>query len=286
MPFELRARRPLPGATRDSGGWFVSWTSTAVMGIVNVTPDSFSDGGQFLDAERAVAHGRALAADGAMVLDVGGESTRPGADPVAIAIEIDRIRPVVAALAADAAALVSVDTRHAEVAVDAIAAGAHLVNDISGVADAEMIRVCADTGTPLLIGHMQGTPTTMQVAPHYDDVVAEVTAFLAARAAAASAAGVPAVLLDPGIGFGKTTEHNLALLRAVPFDLAEPVVVGASRKGFIGRLGRPAAPAERDPGTLAVHLFVAQRGVAIVRAHDVRSHVQALSVDRAVRRAT
>ncbi len=252
------------------------------MGVVNVTPDSFSDGGRFVDPDLAITHGRQLAAEGAFVVDVGGESTRPGAAPLPVAVEIDRIRPVVAALSAGGV-VVSVDTRWAEVAAAAIEAGAHVVNDISGLGDAEMVGVCARNGTPVVIGHIQGTPATMQDEPHYDDVVAEVTAFLRQQADAAIGAGVPSVLVDPGIGFGKTTEHNLALLRALPLDVPAPVVVGASRKGFIGRLTGVVPAAERDPGTLAVHLFAAQRGVALVRAHGVADHVQALAVDRVLR---
>jgi dihydropteroate synthase len=277
VPHRITAARPLPGGTLDGDRWTVAWTGAAVMGIVNVTPDSFSDGGRFHEAGPAIAHGRRLAADGALVVDVGGESTRPGAEPAGVTTEIDRVRPVIAALVADGL-LVSVDTRWAEVASAAIAAGAHIVNDISGLADADMATVCATTGTPLVIGHMRGTPATMQHDPTYDDVVAEVTAALRDGARRALAAGVPSVLVDPGIGFGKTLDHNLALLRALPLDVEHPLVVGASRKGFIGRLTGAADPADRDAGTLAAHLFAAERGVALVRAHDVASHIQALAV--------
>jgi dihydropteroate synthase len=276
-PHRITAARPLPGGEPDGDLWSVTWTGAAVMGVVNVTPDSFSDGGRFLETGLAVAHGRQLAADGALVVDVGGESTRPGADPVGAATEIDRVRPVIAALVADGL-LVSVDTRWGEVAAAAIAAGAQVVNDVSGLADPDMATVCAASGTPLVIGHMRGTPATMQLDPTYDDVVAEVTAALRDGAARALAAGVPSVLVDPGIGFGKTFEHNLALLRALPLEIDHPVVVGASRKGFIGRLTGATTPAERDAGTLAAHLVAAERGVALVRAHDVASHVQALTV--------
>lgn len=282
MVFELRSRRPVPGAVVDGDSWSLTWHRPSVMGIVNVTPDSFSDGGRFSDPHRAIAHGRQLVADGASIVDVGGESTRPGATRVPIGVEIDRVRPVVAALAGGGA-IVSVDTRWAEVASAAIGAGAHLVNDVSGLDDPDMVDVCARSGTPIVIGHMQGAPPTMQDDPHYDDVVAEVTVFLERRAAAALAAGVPSVLVDPGLGFGKTVAHNLALLAALPLAVTSPVVIGASRKGFISRLAGPNRPEERDPGTLAVHLFAAQRGVAVVRAHNVRDHVQALTVDRALR---
>ena len=273
----ITAARPMPGGVPAGDGWTVSWSGAAVMGIVNVTPDSFSDGGRFVEVGLAVAHGRQLAVDGALVVDVGGESTRPGAEPAGIATEIDRVRPVIATLVADGV-LVSVDTRWAEVAAAAIAGGAHIVNDVSGLADPEMVIVAAATGTPLVIGHMRGTPATMQDDPTYDDVVVEVTGALRDGAGRALAAGVPSVLVDPGIGFGKTIEHNLALLRALPLDIDHPVVVGASRKGFIGRLTGATAPADRDAGTLAAHLVAAQRGVALVRAHDVAAHVQALAV--------
>jgi dihydropteroate synthase len=276
-PHQITAPRPLPRGVRHGDAWTVAWPGTGVMGIVNVTPDSFSDGGRFLAVDAAVAHGHQLAADGALVVDIGGESTRPGAQAVGVDIEIDRVRPVITALAADGL-LVSVDTRWAEVAAAAIASGAHIVNDISGLADPEMVTVAATTGTPLVIGHMLGTPATMQDDPTYDDVVAEVTASLRDGAGRALAAGVPSVLVDPGIGFGKTLEHNLALLRALPLDVDQPVVVGASRKGFIGRLTGARTPADRDAGTLAAHLVAAQRGVALVRAHDVAAHVQGLAV--------
>ena len=276
-PHRISAGRRLPGGRRDGDRWTVEWKGAAVMGIVNVTPDSFSDGGRFLAAGPAVAHGRQLAAEGALVVDVGGESTRPGAEPVGASAEIDRVRPVIAALVADGL-LVSVDTRWAEVATAAIALGAHIVNDVSGLADPDMVTVCATTGTPLVIGHMRGTPATMQLDPTYDDVVADVTAALRAGARRAIAAGVPSVLVDPGIGFGKTLDHNVALLRALPLDVEHPLVVGVSRKGFIGRLTGAGSPTDRDAGTLAAHLVAAQRGVALVRAHDVAAHVQALAV--------
>src|SRR5262245_61533762 len=191
-PHRITAARPLPGGERSGDRWTIEWTGAAVMGVVNVTPDSFSDGGRFLAAGPAVAHGRQLAAEGALVVDVGGESTRPGAEPVGVAVEIDRVRPVIGDLVA-AGLVVSVDTRWAEVAGAAITAGAHLVNDVSGLADPDMVAVCAATGTPVVIGHMPGTPATMQVDPRYGDVVAEVTASLRDGAARALAAGVPSV---------------------------------------------------------------------------------------------
>ena len=267
-----------------SGEWVVSWSSCAVMGIINVTPDSFSDGGVHAEASAAVAAGRAQASAGAMVVDVGGESGRPGAQPVGEAEELRRILPVISALAEDDSVLVSVDTRHPKVAAAAVEAGAHLVNDISGLRHPEMVAVCASLGVPVVIMHMQGEPATMQVNPRYDDVVGEVAAFLDERAHAALGAGVPSVLIDPGIGFGKTFAHNLALLRAFPYrTVAHPVLVGASRKGLIGSIANVPRAADRDSGSIAVHLDAAHRGAAMVRVHDVAGHVQALRVAAALR---
>jgi dihydropteroate synthase len=284
LTWSIRSRRPLPGASPVNGEWVVSWSTCAVMGIVNATPDSFSDGGVHADAAVAIAAGRAQAAAGAMVIDVGGESTRPGAQPVGEGEELRRILPVISALAEDSAVLVSVDTRHPRVAAAAVEAGAHLVNDISGLREPAMVAVCASLGVPVVIMHMQGEPSTMQADPRYDDVVGEVAAFLDERAHAALDAGVPSVLVDPGIGFGKTVEHNLALLRAFPYrSVAPPVLVGASRKGMIGSIANVPHAADRDPGSIAVHLDAARRGAAMVRAHDVRGHVQALRVAAALR---
>jgi dihydropteroate synthase len=212
---------------------------TLIMGVVNVTPDSFSDGGAFLDPARAVRHGLDLVAAGAHLVDVGGESTRPGAGPVPVAEERSRVVPVIAELAA-AGVVVSVDTAKPEVAAAAIDAGAAVVNDVTALADPEMARLAAAAGVGVVLMHMQGTPRTMQDEPRYDDVVAEVTEVLVGRAAAAVAAGVAreAVCIDPGIGFGKTSEHNLALLAGLPAltGTGYPVMVGASRKSFLGTL--------------------------------------------------
>ena len=252
------------------------------MGVVNVTPDSFSDGGRYADPARAIARSLELVRAGAMVIDVGGESTRPGAEPVGDAVEIDRIAPVIAALAGSGC-IVSIDTSHVAVAEAAIAAGAHIVNDVSGLRDRAMVELCASTGTPAVIMHMLGTPAAMQREPTYVDVVDDVCAYLAHAAAGALDAGVPSVMVDPGIGFGKTVAHNLALLRAVPFGMTAPVLVGASRKRFIEHVAGASEAGDRDPGSIAVHLFAAQRGAAMVRVHDVAGHVQALALDRAVR---
>jgi dihydropteroate synthase len=254
------------------------------MGVVNVTPDSFSDGGRFLDPEAAIAHGRALAAEGATVLDVGGESTRPGAAPVGAEQEAARVLPVVRALAGETGLPVSIDTTKAAVAAAAIDAGATIVNDVSaGRLDPEILAVIAGAGAGFVAMHMQGEPRTMQRDPRYDDVVAEVGAFLVERVEAAVAAGIAreAVMVDPGIGFGKTLDHNLALLAALP-QLVErvgvPVLVGTSRKTFIGRLLGTDATEARDDGTLASVVWALDRGARMVRVHDVRRAARAAAL--------
>jgi dihydropteroate synthase len=264
----------------------------AVMGVVNVTPDSFSDGGEFLAPDAAIAHGRALARAGAAVLDVGGESTRPGADPVDADEEARRVLPVVRALAGDGAAYVSIDTTKAAVARAALDAGAAIVNDVSaGTADAEILSVVAEYEAGFVAMHMQGTPRTMQQDPSYADVVGEVGEYLHGRVEAAIAAGVPAagILVDPGIGFGKTLTHNLALLRALPRIAAvagAPVVVGASRKSFLGTLLGGLPVDERDEATLAVSVWSFSEGAAMVRVHDVAGSARAAALLDALERAT
>ena len=252
------------------------------MGVINATPDSFSDGGQLADAEAAIAHGRNLLADGADWLDVGGESTRPGAAPVPEAEELRRVIPVVEALAAEGAR-VSIDTRKAAVARAAVAAGATLLNDVG----AEQGALAAELGVAWAGMHLQGEPATMQDDPRYDDVVAEVLEELVAKADAARAAGVAEVWIDPGIGFGKTFDHNLALLAHLDAFVAtgHPVLIGTSRKGFLGRLlgasdGRPdPAPVDdRLEGSLATATWAMATGVRMVRAHDVRATAHAALV--------
>ena len=254
------------------------------MGILNLTPDSFSDGGRFNRPDTALTRARQLIADGAQLLDLGGESTRPGAEPVSAETELDRVLPVLRELRG-ADVLVSVDTYKPEVAAAALKAGAHLINDVSGLRDPEMTRVCAAAGAPAVVMHMQGTPKTMQTSPHYDDVRLEVQTYLHETAGRALAAGLPSVLLDPGIGFGKTTAHNLALLRGLPelVALGYPVLLGASRKGLIRALAGESSAAERDPGSVALHLWGAAAGVGMVRVHNVRAHAQALRVWEALR---
>ena len=254
------------------------------MGIVNVTPDSFSDGGRFLDHGAALAQARRLVKDGADILDIGGESTRPGAAPVPADEEIARVVPLIEAIRAASDVVISIDTMKPAVARAAVAAGATIWNDVAALRFAsDAPEVAAELGCQVVLTHMLGEPGTMQDAPRYDDVVAEVEAFLLARAFTAMAAGVERekIWLDPGIGFGKTPEHNLALLAALPrlVALGYPILLGASRKRFIAALDPLGAEAgERLGGSLAAHLHGATAGVAAVRVHDVRETAQALAV--------
>jgi dihydropteroate synthase len=250
------------------------------MGIVNVTPDSFSDGGRFFDPDAAIAHGLALVDGGADLLDVGGESTRPGAEPVGEDEELRRVLPVVEGLAA-AGVPVSIDTSKAAVAAAALAAGATIVNDVAAGTDPEMFAVVAAASAGLVVMHMQGEPRTMQHDPHYDDVVVEVGDFLLDRLAAARAAGIPTAALcaDPGLGFGKTVAHNVALLARLG-DLVGrldvPVLVGPSRKSFIARLIGDDRVETLDDGTLATAVWAVDQGARIVRVHDAAAAADAL----------
>ncbi|MBN2685613.1 MAG: dihydropteroate synthase [Pontiellaceae bacterium] len=245
-----------------------------VMGILNTTPDSFSDGGVYFDPGAAVAHALEMEAQGADLIDIGGESTRPGADPVSAEEEIRRTVPVIEGIRAQSNVVLSIDTMKAEVAAAALAAGADIINDVSGFeADPQMVHTAAETQAGVVLMHMQGTPCTMQHAPAYDDVVEEVGAYLAARAAWAEEQGVARerIVLDPGIGFGKTQEHNLELLRGLP-KLAErgyPLLIGASRKRFIGAITGRTAPADRTAGSLGVAAWSVANGAHILRVHDV-----------------
>jgi dihydropteroate synthase len=275
-----------------------SWESVlggarpAVMGVVNVTPDSFSDGGKWLEHDAAIAHGLDLAAQGADVLDVGGESTRPGAAPVDADEERRRVLPVVRALAADAGVPVSIDTAKAPVAAAALEAGATVVNDVSaGRFDDGMLATVSDAGAGYVVMHMLGEPRTMQDDPRYDDVVGEVGAFLVERLDAARAAGIHdgALVADPGIGFGKTGRHNLELLVGLPrlrASVGVPVLVGTSRKSFLGRLVGGAPADERDDATLATVMWAFERGAAIARVHDVRGAVAVAELLSLLQRAT
>jgi dihydropteroate synthase len=253
-----------------------------LMGIVNVTPDSFSDGGRFLETEAAIAHGRALRSAGADILDVGGESTRPGARPVGETEEKARVVPVIKALAGEGA-LVSIDSRHASVMEAALDAGARIVNDVTALeGDPDSLALVAKREVPVVLMHMRGDPGTMQDDPRYDDVVAEVRDYLGRRVAACVAAGIPKqrIAVDPGIGFGKTVDHNLALIRHLDrlADLDCTILLGVSRKSFIGALSKGEPATERLPGSLAAALAGVARGAHILRVHDVAATAQALAV--------
>ncbi|MDK9721439.1 MAG: dihydropteroate synthase [Rhodospirillales bacterium] len=252
-----------------------------LMGIVNVTPDSFHDGGRHPLPEQAAAHGRRLLEEGAAILDIGGESTRPGAAPVLESVEIERVVPVVRGFAGRGA-LVSIDTRHPSVMVAAIKAGARIVNDIAGLSDPESRRIVRESGAYAVIMHMQGEPGSMQAEPHYDDCLAEVYDWLADRLALCEAEGIPRarIAIDPGIGFGKSLEHNLALLKGLRkfHELGCPLLLGASRKSFIAHLCGGIPSDDRLPGSLAAALWGASQGAHILRVHDVAATAQALTI--------
>jgi dihydropteroate synthase len=257
----------------------------AVMGVLNLTPDSFSDDGLADDVEAACERALSLAAAGASVIDIGGESTRPGAARVSVQDELARVLPVIERLAPRLAVPISIDTRHAEVMRAAVGAGAGLINDIAALREPGALAAAAALGVPVIVMHMQGEPGTMQHSPHYDDVVAEVAAFLAQRVAACDAAGIPRerILLDPGFGFGKTAAHNLTLLRGLPVLCRQglPVVVGLSRKSLIGDV-TGARVTQRLGGSIALAVLAAQRGARLLRVHDVDATAQALAMLDAV----
>ncbi|MDQ2985855.1 MAG: dihydropteroate synthase [Armatimonadota bacterium] len=260
----------------------------AVMGVLNVTPDSFSDGGEFLSPQAAIEHGIALAEEGADIVDVGGESTRPGAEPVSIDHELARVIPVIEALVREEIA-VSIDTMKPNVARAAVAGGASVINDVNGLRAPGMLQVIAETDASVCIMHMLGEPRSMQVDPHYDDVVTEVLDWLLARADEAIAAGIARenIWIDPGIGFGKTVDHNLSLLKTTAefASTGFPVLVGASRKSFIGKIADEDQPQNRMPGSLAAALYAVSKGARIVRVHDVAASVQALAIQQAISEA-
>lgn len=254
-------------------------TNTHVMGILNVTPDSFSDGGQYLDVQQAVTHAKMMVAEGATLIDIGGESSRPGASPVSVAEELARVVPVVQALADTIDVIISVDTYKAEVARQALEAGAHIVNDITALCgDPATVKVIAKMEAGVVLMHMKGTPRTMQKTPQYNDVVNEICLWLRERIRDAETQGIAAerIIIDPGIGFGKTTEHNLEILKRLSDfrELNKPLLVGTSRKSFIGNvLGVPLA--ERVEGTTATVCWAIAHGADIVRVHDVKANVRA-----------
>lgn len=274
----VRQRAPIAG---------VDMSAPRLMGILNVTPDSFSDGGQFNAPDDALRRAIQMHKEGARIIDIGGESTRPGAVDVQIADEINRTAPVIAALRAQSDVPISIDTRKAAVATRALDAGASLVNDVAALTfDPDLAAVIAKARVPVCLMHAKGSPKTMQDDPTYEDVLLDVYDFLAARIEAAVAAGIPKdqIIVDPGIGFGKTLEHNLVLLRGIALfhALGCPVLLGASRKRFIGTIGGGETAAERVSGSVAVALFAARRGVQILRVHDTFATKQALDLEWAI----
>ncbi|MFC5570640.1 dihydropteroate synthase [Lysobacter yangpyeongensis] len=270
----------------DCNGRALLLDRVRVMGIVNVTPDSFSDGGEHASVDAAVAHGLRLAEEGADVLDIGGESTRPGAGEVGVEEELRRVIPVIERLAKETTLPISVDTSKPEVMRAAVAAGAGMINDVYALRRMGALEAAAAARVPVVLMHMQGEPRSMQSAPHYDDVVAEVHRFLAERIFAAEMAGIAKkqLLVDPGFGFGKNREHNLVLLAQLErlAELGVPVLAGLSRKKTIGELTGRDAPHERVFGSVAAHVIAAQRGAKLVRVHDVAATVDALKVWSAV----
>ena len=258
-----------------------------VMGVLNVTPDSFSDGGEFFDTDKAIEHGLKMAADGAAIIDIGGESTRPDSAPVSVEEQVKRVIPVIEALSEKIDIPIGIDTYNYEVAKAALDAGAAMINDITAVSDERMGRLAAEQGVPVVLMHMQGTPKTMQVEPKYKNVVSEVLQFLLGRAKQAEQLGInkEKIFIDPGIGFGKTVEHNLLLLKNIDEFVATGyrVLVGTSRKSFIGALTGKENPAERLFGTAATVALCVTAGVSIVRVHDVAEMLDVVKVINAVK---
>ena len=272
----------------DCNGKLLDLSRPQVMGVLNVTPDSFSDGGDFFSPEKALAHALDMEAAGAAIIDIGGESTRPGAVEVSLQEELDRVIPVIERLQPRLGVPMSVDTQKPEVMRAAVAAGAGMINDVNALRAPGALEAAAGCGVPVCLMHMQGDPRTMQSAPEYDNVVDEVRGFLVGRAAACRDAGIPGerILLDPGFGFGKTVEQNLALLAglAVLTDTGYPVLVGLSRKSMIGKL-LGVEVEERLPASLALAVLAVERGASLVRAHDVAETWQALQMCIALQEA-
>ncbi|PJK04677.1 dihydropteroate synthase [Lysobacteraceae bacterium NML71-0210] len=270
----------------DCAGKTLQLQRPQVMGIVNVTPDSFSDGGQHQDVQAAIAHGLQLVSEGADILDVGGESTRPGAGEVSLQEELQRVIPVIEGLAAQVDVPISIDTSKPEVMQAAVAAGAGIINDVYALRREGALEMAARLGVPVILMHMQGEPRSMQQAPQYQDVVAEVHRFLAERMFACEMAGIDRkqIVVDPGFGFGKTLAHNLQLLAQLArfAELGVPLLAGLSRKRSIGEITGRDNPQERLHGSVAAHLLAVERGAAIVRAHDVAATVDALKVWQAL----
>jgi dihydropteroate synthase len=284
-------------AKSNNGNSVVEWPTgrldfsagCLVMGVLNITPDSFSDGGRFFDKNKAIKHGLRMAAEGAAIIDIGAESTRPGAKPVPAGEQIIRVMPVIESLAKKIDMPISIDTYSAEVAEAVLEAGAAMINDITAFSDERMGRLAAEHKVPVVLMHIQGTPQTMQIEPKYDDVVNEVLDFLLAAAKKAQKLGIEKsrIFIDPGIGFGKTLEHNLLLLRNIDrfVDSGFRVCIGTSRKAFIGEITGKETPAERLFGTVATVALCVAAGVSIVRVHDVTEVVDVVKVANAISRA-
>ena len=282
-------RGPAVQRTKTRVGSLTFGPDPVLMGVLNVTPDSFSDGGEFFCAEPAVAHAEKMFDEGAQVIDVGGESTRPGSDPVSPEEELRRVLPVIQGmLSARPDSIVSIDTYRSSIAEAALDAGARAVNDVTALGDPRMAGLMAERGCPIILMHMLGEPKSMQQHPRYEDVVREVRDFLAERAQQAIRAGVELenIILDPGIGFGKTPEHNLKLLKRLDalVELGFPVLVGVSRKSFLGKITGSEDPKSRLFGTVAANVLAYERGASLFRVHDVRANKEALAVAAAIRR--
>lgn len=262
----------------------LTFERTLIMGVLNVTPDSFSDGGLFFDPDKAVEHAKQMVEDGADIIDVGGESTRPGSSPVSEEEEIGRVKPVIERLVKEVAVPISVDTYKPKVAAECIQAGAHVLNDVTGLRNTEMVDIAAWYKIPVVVMHMKGMPKTMQEHPVYEDVVKEIKDFFRDRMNAAESGGVKDIIIDPGIGFGKTTEHNLQILKRLGEfrELNHPIAVGTSRKSFIGTItGLPVQT--RLEGTIASTVIAAMNGASIVRVHDVKECKRALQIADAIK---
>ena len=282
-------RGPAVQRTKTRVGSLTFGPEPVLMGVLNVTPDSFSDGGEFFGVEPAVAQAEKMFDEGAQVIDVGGESTRPGSDPVSPEEELSRVLPVIhGMLSARPDSIVSIDTYRSSVAEAALDAGAGAVNDVTALGDPRMAGLMAERGCPIILMHMLGEPKSMQQHPHYEDVVREVRDFLAERAQQAIRAGVELenIILDPGIGFGKTPEHNLKLLKRLDslVELGFPVLVGVSRKSFLGKITGSEDPKSRLFGTVAANVLAYERGASLFRVHDVRANKEALAVAATIRR--
>jgi len=268
------------------GKFALKFNRTLIMGVLNITPDSFSDGGLFVDLDKAVKHAKQMLKDGADIIDIGGESTRPGSEPITEEEELQRVNPVVRELIKKVNVPISIDTYKPKVAEKCLESGAHLVNDITGLGNKEMIKLAAKYKVPVVLMHMKGMPKDMQENPVYNDVVKEIKDFLSGRINEAKKAGIKDIIIDPGIGFGKTTEHNLQILKRLNEfkDLGCPVLVGPSRKSFIGSItGLPVN--ERLEGTLASVAIAVMNGANIVRVHDVKECKRAVQIADAVKSA-